>query len=110
VDSRRIVSYALVGAGVAGLGVGTFFGLRAMSKNDDAEERCPNTRCNDREGVSLAEEASDAATISNVAFGLGLAALAGGVVLYLTAPGTSDEAAPIAASFGPSGISLKGSF
>lgn len=109
--TQRIVAYALGGVGVVGVGLGSFFGVGAISKNDDAKEYCPSdNRCTDQAGLSLTDEASDAATISNVAFGLGLAALAGGVVLYLTAPDASSEKPALAATIGPSGVSLEGVF
>jgi hypothetical protein len=110
-DPRRIAAYALAGVGVVGIGIGSFFGLRAIGKNDDAKAFCPrDNQCDDSRGITLTDEASDAATVSNVAFGLGIAALAGGVVLYLTAPEPGSDSPAIAARFSPTGASLRGSF
>lgn len=88
--TMRTLGLIVGGAGVVGLGIGTFFGVRAISKNSDAEGYCKGgTTCEDPRGVSLTEEASSAATASNIAFGLGAAAVIGGTVLYLMAPRTS---------------------
>jgi serine/threonine-protein kinase len=82
---------ALFGVGAVGLGLGTYFGLRAISKNDQAEAHCPNTPlCNNDRGVALTDEAQTAALVSNIAFGVGAAALAGGLIIHLT---SSDEPA-----------------
>jgi hypothetical protein len=90
---QRTAGLVAGGAGVVAIGVGAFFGARAMSKNDDAKEHCVGNRC-DEEGADLTEDAQSAATLANV-FVIGGAALAAtGVVLYLTAP---TEEAPAAA-------------
>ncbi|MGK3965532.1 tetratricopeptide repeat protein [Sorangium sp. So ce118] len=82
-DTTRLLGLIVGGAGVVGLGVGTFFGVKAISKNGDAEGYCKGgSTCEDRRGVTLTEEASSAATVSNIAFGVGAAAAVGGAVLY----------------------------
>ena len=92
---QRTVGLVAGGAGVVAIGVGAFFGARAISKNDEAKEKgCGGSRCDSREGLDLTDDAQSAATLSNV-FVIGGAALAAtGVVLYLTAP---TEEAPAAA-------------
>ncbi len=80
--------------GVFGLGVGSFFGLRAMSLNDDAVSHCPaSPRCNDPAGPELTRDAQSAATVSTIAFIAGAALLVGGAVLWFTAPGRSSASA-----------------
>ncbi|WP_437969742.1 tetratricopeptide repeat protein [Sorangium sp. So ce260] len=92
-DTMRLLGLVVGGAGVVGLGVGTFFGAKAISKNGDAEDYCKGgSTCEDPRGVTLTEEASSAATASNIAFGLGAAAVAGGAVLYfVVAPSQSSR-------------------
>ncbi|WP_437993093.1 tetratricopeptide repeat protein [Sorangium sp. So ce145] len=87
-DTARLIGLVVGGAGVVGLGVGTFFGVKAISKNSDAESYCKGgNTCEDERGVTLTEEAKSAATVSNVAFGLGAAAAIGGAVLvFVVAP------------------------
>ncbi|WP_437280837.1 tetratricopeptide repeat protein [Sorangium sp. So ce375] len=87
-DTTRLIGLVVGGAGVVGLGVGTFFGVKAISKNSDAEGYCKGgSTCEDERGVTLTEEAKSAATASNIAFGLGAAAAIGGAVLvFVVAP------------------------
>ncbi|MCB9577825.1 MAG: tetratricopeptide repeat protein [Polyangiaceae bacterium] len=100
--SQRTIGLVVGGVGLVGIGVGTFFGLDAISKNDDAKSHCPRgTVCDDQEGVSLTDDAKKAATVSNIAFAVGGAALVGGVVLFLTAPSKSDTAIRVAPAVGP---------
>ncbi|AUX48718.1 hypothetical protein SOCE26_102590 [Sorangium cellulosum] len=80
----RVAGLVAGGVGVVGIGLGSFFGVKAITKNSDAEVYCPRgDTCDDRRGVTLTEEAKSAATVSNIAIGVGAAALAGGVVLYI---------------------------
>lgn len=90
-DTQRTVGLVLGGAGVVAMGVGGFFGLRAISKNSDAEKLCPELKCNDREGVDLADQANSAATLANVFVLGGAAVAAAGVTLFLTAPSGQER-------------------
>ncbi|HKO53293.1 MAG TPA: hypothetical protein VJV79_36540 [Polyangiaceae bacterium] len=85
-ERPSIVPWLVGGAGVVALGVGTVFGLKAISNADDARKNCPNGLCNDESGTTAASDAQTQATISNVSFVLGAAAVATGVVLYFTLP------------------------
>jgi hypothetical protein len=94
-SAQRTAALVAGGVGAVGLGVGAVFGLMAKSKNDDARtpERCPTeTRCHP-DGKLLLEDASSAATVSTIAFAAGGAALAAGVVLFVTAPSKRAPAA-----------------
>jgi serine/threonine-protein kinase len=85
-EQKSIVPWLVGGAGVLALGVGTFFGVKAISNADTARETCPNGLCNDASGATAADDAHTQATISNVSFVIGAAAVATGVVLYFTLP------------------------
>jgi serine/threonine-protein kinase len=87
--AQRIGGVALAGAGVVGVGLGTFFGLRAMSKKDDAS--CDGNNCPDSDSRELYEDAQSAGNVSTIGFIVGGLALAGGAVLYFTAPKPSRE-------------------
>jgi len=95
-DSQRLIGIIVGGVGIVGLGVGSYFGLRAQSKLDDsnADNHCrpPNDTC-DATGLSLREDASSAAAVSTVAFVVGAVGVAAGVVLYLTAETSSTPRA-----------------
>jgi len=87
---RSQLPWVVGGAGVVALGVGTYFGLKAISNAGHARDLCPNGHCGDQSGETAADHAHTQATISNVAFVLGAAAVATGAVLYLTLPTTHE--------------------
>ncbi|HET9957914.1 MAG TPA: hypothetical protein VFQ61_25625 [Polyangiaceae bacterium] len=104
----RIGAVAAGGVGVVGIGLGTFFGLKSMSKRDDAEKHCTGSTCTDDEGVELRSDARAAGNASTVAFAAGAVALAAGAVLWFTA---RDAEAPTAGlRVGPTSVALTGSF
>jgi hypothetical protein len=82
-STLRYAGYGLAGLGIVGIGVGSFFGVKALGKNSDAKDACPNTTCTNAAGVQSSKDAKSAATISNIAVGAGILAVAGGVVLVL---------------------------
>ncbi len=86
-STQRTIGLVVGGVGVVGLGLGAFFGFRAKSKLDDsnAGHCAANDRC-DATGVTLRSDYTSAARFSTVGFIAGGVLLAGGVVLYLTAP------------------------
>jgi len=86
--TQRTLGLVAGGVGVVGVGLGVVFGLSAKSKLDDsnADGHClPNNHC-DQTGFSARGDAKDAATLSTVAFAIGVVALGAGAVLYFTAP------------------------
>ena len=87
---QRIAGLTIAGAGVASLIVGTAFGAVASSKwsASNAEGRCnpDTTTCLDPSGPGLRSDAFTAATISTVTFIAGGVLVAGGLVLFFTAP------------------------
>lgn len=94
-NAMRTAAYVTGALGVVSLGVGTYFGVKAISKNSDAKDYCPGgNTCNDPQGVSLTKDAQSAATVSNITIGVGAAFVVAGVVLYLTsAPKEKPETA-----------------
>ncbi|MCC6669340.1 MAG: hypothetical protein IT375_36720 [Polyangiaceae bacterium] len=92
-DSSRIVVYVAGGVGVVALGVGGYFGLRALSKKNAAEEHCDGQKCS-QEGLDLNDEADRSATVSNIGFGVGLVAIGVGAYFHLTQPTAKERPAP----------------
>jgi hypothetical protein len=84
--SQRVAALVVGGVGVAGLAVGTVFGLRSKSLHDDAQATCVNGGCTDDNGVNLMTEARAAGNVSTVAFLIGAAGVAVGATLWFTAP------------------------
>ncbi len=78
-------------AGLAGVGVGTAFGLVAMSKNNDAlqPQNCRTQSLCTPAGLSLTSDAKNAATVSDIGFVAGGLLVATGAVLVLVAPSSS---------------------
>jgi hypothetical protein len=91
----RKIAIGVAGGGVLAIGVGAIFGVRASGLWDDAKSHCVNgdfDNC-DGEGVSLSNDARSSANLATVAFGVGVAAVAAGAVLwFLNPPGAQDEA------------------
>jgi hypothetical protein len=104
-ESRRpgALAWGLGGLALVGIGVGSYFGLQAFAKNSDANNACSNDRC-DARGMQLDSQAHTAATIANVAFGLGIAAAAGAVLALVL--GGHDDAPRVAIT--PSGVAVGG--
>jgi hypothetical protein len=93
----NLVPGAVVGgAGVLLLGVGSYFGLRAISKNDASKEHCVGTACNP-EGGELRADAKQAATVSTVTFGLGLVGVGVGAFLLMGEMNRESQQQPAAA-------------
>jgi hypothetical protein len=96
-SAQRTVAYVVGAAGLVGIIIGSGFGFDTISKNNaaNANGHCRSsggdTLC-DPTGLPLNREAQRSATASNIAFGLGAAALAGGVALYLTSPRSPSPA------------------
>jgi hypothetical protein len=83
--SQRTIGLVLAGAGVTSLAVGTGFALAARSTHQELDTMCANRVCT-AEGIALVDRGRAEAMRANVAFGLGLAALATGTVVYFLAP------------------------
>ncbi len=90
-STQRTIGYGLMGLGVVGLAVGTFFGVRALGTLEDADRHCEGRLC-DPEGLDLYDDSKTQANISTVVFIASAAVLAGGVVLWLTAPSAKSAA------------------
>ena len=88
---QRPLGLALGGAGVLALGIGTYFGLHAISKNNAAtsNDHCTDNRC-DLTGFEDTQDALDSAAAANVFVFGGLGLLIGGAVVYFTAPHKSS--------------------
>lgn len=89
-SAQRTIALVVGGAGVAGLAVGAITGAMAISAKSDGETSCPKDpyafRCPTQDGADAWNRAETMGTISTLGFIAGAALLAGGVVLWLTAP------------------------
>jgi serine/threonine-protein kinase len=85
--TRTWVSVGLVGAGVVGVGLGSLFGVMAISDRNASNAGPCNAadQCNAR-GLSLRDDAIREARISTIAFVAGTAGLGAGVVVFFVLP------------------------
>lgn len=95
--TQRVVAIGLGVVGLAGVGVGSAFGLSSMGKRDDAIAACGSSdpkACRPGPGdpAALWGDATTAGNISTIAFAVGGVALAGAVVLWILAPSSKREA------------------
>lgn len=106
---HKPLAYVLGGVGIVTLGVGAYFGIRAISENSKAEDLCPDNACTGN-GFEHHESAENAAVAANVLVPAGLALVAAGVVVYLVRP--REDSLQVALSTGPGSAQLKlqGSF
>jgi hypothetical protein len=110
--TQRIVGIAVGGLGIAAAALGTYAGLHANSTYKDALGACGGTpTCTSANGLSLRSSASTWATVSTASFIIGGAAIAGGAVLYFTAPHDHGAQAPtVGVAPAGTGVSLVGQF
>jgi len=109
------------GLGIAGIAVGSIFGIMTFSASSQQNTDCPGSTCSGSNRASAQNDHNDATTdgtVSTVGFIAGGALLATGVALYLLSPATTDASAPastgltILPSLGPGGAGafLRGAF
>jgi hypothetical protein len=86
--------------------------LSARSKNNESKDHCPLTNQCREKGLTLREEAQDAATLSTVAFALGGGLLAAGVLLYVMDEPSADSGLAVGAQVasGQSQLMVWGTF
>ena len=87
-NSQRTVGVVIGGAGIVALGVGSYFGLHAMSKWGERKDGCASG-CT-RAAKSAGDDAGSAALISDIGFGVGIIAAGVGTYLVLSAKPSSD--------------------
>lgn len=92
--TQVVTGYGLAALGGVALGFGGFYGVRAFTGYGDANDNhCTPVDC-DAIGVRAIQSAQTDATVSTVLFGVGLAAVAAGVVLIVTgSPGRAAQQA-----------------
>jgi hypothetical protein len=104
----RIAGYVIGGVGLASLGAsGIFFGLRA-GKISHLDKVCPDRQCPSKDQQSDIDAGKLDTTIANVTLAVGIAAVAGGIVLVLTSGPSSEPSVALAPAVG--GAQLIGKF
>jgi len=103
-SSNRSAAYLTGGVGVAGILVGSVTGILVLSKKGTVADNCRDHDCNET-GLSAADSAKKLALVSDVGFGVGLAAVAVSAVLLLT---SHDENPPAKAKWQPVVVAAPG--
>jgi hypothetical protein len=86
------VLWGLAGVGAAGVVAGSVFGVLTFTQKSAGDSHCAGAYC-DASGLSSQDAAHTSATVSTVAFAVGLVALAADAVLLLTRPRAARPAA-----------------
>jgi hypothetical protein len=84
-STLRTVGFVVAGVGLVGLGVGSYFGVRAMSLKGDVDDHCRGAGCDDL-GFAAQRDAHGASDAATVLMTTGAIALAAGAVLVLVSP------------------------
>ena len=87
---NRAPAYISWGVGLAGVGIGTAFGVMAMKDKHTLEGQCPNNSCPPSSSSDV-DSAKQKGNISTIAFAVGGAGLVLGTVLYFTVGSPSSE-------------------
>ena len=82
----RTVGFVAGGVGVAGLVVGSIFGVSALGADKSASRECATSTSCTQAGADFAQRAHSDATVSTVAFVAGGTLVVGGAALVLLAP------------------------
>lgn len=98
----ELLPIGLIGAGAVALGTGTVFGVRSRSAGAELETICINGLC-PSEAEELMQRNTRSALIADIAWGVGAAAAAGGVVVWVI-----DDSMRIQPT--PGGVLLGGTF
>ncbi len=108
-NTQRVVGLAVAGAGVVGATIGIITGLGAKSTYDDSGGHCTGNFC-DATGAQKRHDAYDAATVSTISWIAGGVLIAGGGVLYFTAPRTKIVTVGVSPMPGGARVGLGGEF
>jgi hypothetical protein len=107
----RTVGLVAAGAGIVTLGVGSYFGIEAKSKNDQSNTSgCNGNNCT-QAAAQIRRDAISAGNVSTALFVAGGVLAAAGIVVWLVAPssegGTGVSVTPVALGSG-GGLTLAG--
>jgi hypothetical protein len=110
-SSQRTIAIVVGGVGIVGVAAGSYFGWKASSAWSDAKAGCSRfpAGCTDA-SVDQGNDARSNGNLSTVAFAIGGAALAGAVVLWVTAPKRTNADPQLALVGSPGSVALAGAF
>ena len=83
------LGWVVLGTGVVALGVGTYFGVSALSTQNKVDQECPTLQSCSPKGIDLSHDAQAAAWASNIGIGVGIVGVVVGGYLLLSAPSSA---------------------
>jgi len=108
-----VLGYVLGGAGIAAVGVGSYFGVKAISTWNERDSECEGNTCSPR-GLELEADTDRYANYANAGIGLGLIGTGLGAYLILThgdeRASEADRGVSVVPAVGPMGAALQGSW
>ncbi len=94
-SSQKTWGLVVGAAGIVGLGVGSYFGIQALSGSSQAKQACPDAACPTASAIQKNDDAKSDARVADVGFAVGAGALVAGSLLYFLAPsGAGFRVAP----------------
>jgi hypothetical protein len=111
-STRRTIAVVTAGVAVAAAGVGTYFGVSAISKHNDPAATCTLEPCTAADALN--ESAKKAADASTLSFAIALAALGASAIVWFSDTSPSPDHAGIhvtpSVGWGRGAIDVGGSF
>ncbi len=107
--TQKVLAIVAGGIGVVGLGLGTVFGVMAGSQKNAAQSACASNPCSTQDGANKWGTAVSTGNISTVGFIVGGVGVAGGAILWFTAP-SSSSGASTQVGLGPGILQVKGTW
>jgi hypothetical protein len=104
--TQKSVAIVAGGVGLVGLGVGTAFGVVAMSQKSAAQSACPTNPCGTQDGVNRWNNAGSTGNVSTIGFIVGALGVGGAAILWLTAPASVSAQLGV----GPGVLQVKGAW
>jgi hypothetical protein len=90
-SKRELVGYTIGGVGLAALATGLLFGGLVLHDKSVVDARCDASNGCTHEGLDAKSEGRTFSTVSTIAVGAGLVALAAGIYLVVSSPRTAPQ-------------------
>lgn len=109
--TRSALPFVIGGIGAAGIVVGGVAGSFAINHAATVRRECDGPACRNLEGKEAADAGQRAALVSTVAFGVGIAGLATGIILFVaSSPSSSRSSGRLELNVSPQSVALSGAF
>jgi tetratricopeptide (TPR) repeat protein len=108
--TQRVVGGIMGGLGLAGIGVGAFFGLKTLQLKKSADAECPDLNRCQPSGVEDSRSATKTATAATWLFASGALLTGAGVYLFASAPARQRPQAAVYVTSDGLAIDVSGRF